>query len=166
MKYYCPKCFNKIEYKFNKPEKCPKCSLSFASVSANSTSTQGIKLEDDLREIERKKIEKRIQLAESLQAKRVLDNESGYNEEDIEAEFDTNYEWRPGMSKLRKNPGIHIEIKKQQGVSLASVLQDQNGNKNNDFKDWKRQPNHLTKEQILEEIRKESSGPASVINID
>lgn len=178
MKYYCPKCFYKIEYKFNRPEKCPKCSYDFATASRIQKSSD-VKVplqkkpeeleQDRLRQIERKKLEKRIQIAEHLEAKRFLDNnleDAEASEEEFDDEFDTNYEWRPGLSRLKRNPGISVEIKKEESVSLGSIMQSSNSSVDNSFKELKRQPTGLTKEQILEEIKKESSSAANIINID
>ena len=175
MNYYCPKCFYKIEYKFNKPDKCTKCSFDFAaSLQKSDTGAKHAVLTKNdspeplsaARVREREKIKKRIQMAENIEAKKDFNSQMDDFEENFEDDSDSNYEWRPGLSELKRNPGISIEVKENKSISLRAAVQGQTANVDVDFKELKSIPASLSKEQILEEFRRESSGPAKMINID
>jgi hypothetical protein len=158
MKYYCPKCFYKNEYKFKKPEKCEKCGFAFAAASK-------IEIKKESQEsIRRTELEKRIARAEKFSKENEEDDDLIEDEgEEDENEYSLN--WKESIAKLSRNPGIKLDYIKSNSISLADAVA--NTNSSNDFPDIKRSPiNKKDNKKILEELKKEASSHSDVFEIN
>jgi hypothetical protein len=161
MKYYCPKCFYKNEYKFKKPEKCEKCGFIFTAAS-------NLEIKKESQESKKRiEFEKRIARAEKL-SKENEKNEEDDNlieDEDDEDENEYSLNWKESIAKLSRNPGIKLDYIKSNSISLADAVA--NSNSSNDFPDIKRSPvDKKNNKKILEEFKKEASSHSDVFEIN
>jgi hypothetical protein len=161
MKYYCPKCFYKNEYKFKKPEKCEKCGFVFAAASK-------IEIKKESQEsIRRAELEKRIARAEKFiqESEKNEEDDDFIEDESDEDENEYSLNWRENIAKLSRNPGIKLDYIKSNSISLADAVA--NSNSSNVFPDIKRSPvDKKNNKEILEELKKEASSHSDTFEIN
>jgi hypothetical protein len=162
MKLYCNKCYAKTEYKFSKPKFCPECGEKISSsIGATSISPSLIKPQ------EFKKENITVSRSES-----VLDNENEdieQEDQDLEEDYLRTQKYIESFKRNRKRSGVTVEKSNfGGGISFGELMEKASSepNASKDFQGFNTIENRKTKEQILEELRSESSSKARVIDID
>lgn len=155
MKYYCSKCFAKIEYKFNKPEKCPFCGFSSSFASAESTSGRQVEYIDKKTnvDLEAKKNTTKVLRVNETDS---VDDEDGYFEVDA-------------IPIIAPGAGIKIEIDKpREGVTIGQLIESsskEGGSSNSDFGGLEYFRVEANQKDALEQFKKEASNTKGFIEI-
>jgi hypothetical protein len=153
MKLYCNKCYAKTEYKFSKPKFCPECGEKI-SVSTNSLLLKSASLE-------------KKELAVSKRDFFVENEEDDINEG--EEDYFRTQKYIESFKRNSKRSDVFIEKSNfDGGISFGELMQKVSTEPNTakDFSGLDRKQNNKTKDQILEELRLESSSQARVIDIE
>ena len=162
MKLYCNKCYAKTEYKFSKPKFCPECgekvstSISVPSIGASPIKTQEIKKENIMAGRNELPLDKEDQDVEQ-------------EDQEIEEDYFRTQKYIETFKRNKNRSGVIIEKSNfEGGISFGELMQKTSSepNASKDFQGFNTIENRKTKEQILEELRSESSSQARVIDID
>lgn len=149
MKLYCNKCYAKTEYKFSKPKFCPECGEKISgSLESLSFKTK---------QLEKKEIVNRDEEDELI------------NDEDTEEDYETIQRHIESFKRNSKRSGVIVEKSTfDGGISFGELMQKTSSEPiaSKDFSGLDRAENKKSKDEILEELRLESSSKARVINIE
>jgi hypothetical protein len=154
MKLYCNKCYAKTEYKFSKPKFCPECGEKIS----NSVTSISFKHKDSKKE-------------EVLPSNKNLHtNEEDFDEDDeLEDDYVATKMHIENFKRNSKKSGIIVEKTNfGGGISFGALMEKVSSEPNSikDFQGLDRLDTKKTKEQILEELRLESSSQARVVEIE
>ena len=164
MKLYCNKCYAKTEYKFSKPKFCPECGEKvLSSVSSQTFKPQEKPKEEKPRE---EKIEK-VLISKNESA---VDVDEDYdNEQDLEDDYVNTQKHIENFKRNRRRTGVVVEKSDfNTGISFGELMQKSSSapDSSKDFQNLNTLDNSKTRQQILDELKAESSSQARVIEIE
>jgi hypothetical protein len=181
MKLYCPKCYNKLDYKFTKPKFCTKCGASISNAS-------DVKIDEDEKNEDKLKIELLEKKIKELSASKKktstnklskqynddIDNDDDVDSDDTDDTDDEDYEETQrhidNFKRKNKKSGVSVEYApSNNSISFGKLMEDAASGKMGDSEDFKmiqRGAPSKTPEKILEEFKIESASKARMIEID
>ena len=181
MKLYCTECFAKTEYKFSKPKFCPECGAKVGalnvSVSSGGTKTSVLASSDDQNLVKIKELELEL---EKIRASSRLGHltKSKNLDEDIDDEIDeeesedylATQRHIANFKRSKNKSGIVIErSQNSSGVTFGQLIENASKNPSSrsaDFLPKPSAPSEAERQNILNQLRAESSSQAKVIEIE
>lgn len=151
MKYYCSKCFAKIEYKFNKPEKCPFCGFLHSSAKTSDT-VNSLSVEPKPSNLE---------AAKNTNKKPIFDDVEDYEDEYFEVS---------AVPVIQPGAGVKVEIEKaKNGITIGELMESsssaKNTNSNSCFSELDCLDSKITQKEMLDQFKREASNREGFIEI-
>lgn len=177
MKAYCPKCFIKTEYKFSKPKFCPECGASFNASFAINKDVDSTKKSSNEDYSKIRELEEEIKKLKAISTNNFISSdEEEYGADDDEG-FDTE-KARRSIENFKKNKsrlgGVTVERGGyDSGISFGELMEkSSNESRSGGREEFKMIDENVTgngkinKKGILDQLKRESSSQASIIEID
>jgi hypothetical protein len=185
MKLYCTECFAKTEYKFSKPKFCPECGAKVGALNV-SVSSGGIKTSvstasDNQNLVRIKELELELEKIRASSRLGHLTKSKNLNEginEDIDDEIDeeesedylATQRHIANFKRSKNKSGIVIErSQNSSGVTFGQLIENASKNPSSasaDFLPKPSAPSEAERQNILNQLRAESSSQARVIEIE
>lgn len=183
MKLYCTECFAKTEYKFSKPKFCPECGAKVGalsvSVSSANTKSSILSLSDNENLVKIKELELELEKARASSGLSNLNKNKNKNlDEDADDEIDeeesedylATQRHIANFKRSKNKSGIVVErSQNSSGVTFGQLIESASKNPSSgstDFFPKPSAPSEAERQNILNQLRAESSSQAKVIEIE
>lgn len=181
MKLYCTECFAKTEYKFSKPKFCPECGAKVGalsvSVSSANTKSSILSLSDNENLVKIKELELELEKARASSGLSNLNKNKNLDEDaddEIDEEESEDYlatqRHIANFKRSKNKSGIVVErSQNSSGVTFGQLIENASKNPSSgstDFFPKPSAPSEAERQNILNQLRAESSSQAKVIEIE
>jgi hypothetical protein len=181
MKLYCTECFAKTEYKFSKPKFCPECGAKVGtlnvSVSSGSTKTSISASSDNQNLVKIKELELELEKMRASSRLSNLNKNKGLDDDvygEIDEEESEDYlatqRHIANFKRSRNKSGIVVEKNQEaSGITFGQLIENASKNPSSgsaDFFPKPSAPSEAERQNILNQLRVESSSQANVIEIE